>query len=1078
MSDTLDHHCKSLSADLADLVQRCGTMPLPRLVEALREDQAGRWRSGARPWAETYLEAFPKLAASAEDALVLVMGEVLLRLELGETPQPREYQARFPQHAETLAVQFELQGHLGSLPQTIGPASPEPRSEAGSALPAVPGYEVLGELGHGGMGVVYLACDPDLRRDLAVKVLLPRHAGQPDVDRRFLAEAQLTGQLQHPGVPPVHEVGTLADGRPFFAMKLVRGQTLAELLRQRQTPAEELPRWLGVFAQVCQAVGYAHSVGVVHRDLKPGNVMVGAFGEVQVMDWGLAKVLAGSSAGESGPSGRGGVVTVRTEAPGSESDGAVMGTLRYMAPEQACGEEVDQRSDVFGLGAILCEILTGQPPYVEEPGRPIYRQAAGGELTKALARLAACGADEDLVRLAGRCLAPQAEDRPRDAGVVAEELTAYLASVQERLRQAELERVAAEARADEARATVAAERLARRRAVQLVLTGAVLVAVVGGAGWWAKRQADQRQAVGAKIQWEFGEWEPKALSLQEAGQYKEAEAVVQRLEGLIQFGAGVPDLADRVAQLRTHLDMLAVIERARLAQAELGADRRNYGLGWAVPLYRVAFQRYGLDVLALSADEAAAAVQASPIRGALLAALADWGALTLDRAEQERLRQVVGAAGPASDEFGRRWQKLVGKEDRDGLARLAGEAGTEGLPAASVVLLSRDLNRLGARAEAVQLLRAAQQREPGDFWLNVELALQLTKAGSAERGEAVPFWRVAVALRPQSPGTHLNLGNALRVQQNLAEAVREYREAIRLDPEYARAHVNLGNVLRAQKDLAGAIQEFREAIRLDPNLTKAHYNLGNALRAQKDPAGAIQEFREAIRLDPGYAEAYCNLGLALRDMGQFGEALSALKRGDALGRRQLNWSYRSQQWVQECQRLLDLDERLPALLRGERTVTADDQLAFARLCLQYKHRSLAAARFYAGAFAEQPALAADLRSGHRYAAACAAALAAAGQGQDAAKLDDKERANLRRQALHWLRADLTASATVLDKNTPPGRAQIQPTLERWQQDPDLASVRGEKELSRLPEAERKAWGQLWADVADLLKRAQQKPPQP
>src|SRR5262249_18250515 len=134
-------------------------------------------------------------------------------------------------------------------------------------------------------------------RSLALKVLLPEHRGDPGLEQRFLAEAQLTAQLQHPGIPPVHEIGRLTDGRPFFAMKLIQGRTLADLLRARSGPAERLPYFLGIFAQVCQAVGYAHSRGVIHRDLKPSNVMVGAFGEGQVMDWGLAKDIGEPATG-------------------------------------------------------------------------------------------------------------------------------------------------------------------------------------------------------------------------------------------------------------------------------------------------------------------------------------------------------------------------------------------------------------------------------------------------------------------------------------------------------------------------------------------------------------------------------------------------------------------------------------------------------------------------------------------------------------------------------------------------------------------------------------------------------------
>src|SRR5262249_4328818 len=139
-------------------------------------------------------------------------------------------------------------------------------------------YDVLGELGRGGIGVVYRCRDRVLRREVAVKLLQPRHRG-PELARRFLEEALIARPLQPPGVVPVYPPGGLPDGRSYLAMKLVKGRTLTELLRGRPDPGHDLPRFLNIFLGVCQAVAYAHAKGVIHRDLKPGNVMVGAFGE-------------------------------------------------------------------------------------------------------------------------------------------------------------------------------------------------------------------------------------------------------------------------------------------------------------------------------------------------------------------------------------------------------------------------------------------------------------------------------------------------------------------------------------------------------------------------------------------------------------------------------------------------------------------------------------------------------------------------------------------------------------------------------------------------------------------------------
>ena len=152
-------------------------------------------------------------------------------------------------------------------------------------------YQLFGEIARGGMGAVLKGRDPDLGRDLAFKVLLEGHHHKPELVRRFVEEAQIGGQLQHPGIVPVYELGAFPDLRPYFTMKLVKGRTLSALLAEREPPTHDLPRFLAIFESICQTMAYAHARGVIHRDLKPSNVMVGSFGEVQVMDWGLAKVL-------------------------------------------------------------------------------------------------------------------------------------------------------------------------------------------------------------------------------------------------------------------------------------------------------------------------------------------------------------------------------------------------------------------------------------------------------------------------------------------------------------------------------------------------------------------------------------------------------------------------------------------------------------------------------------------------------------------------------------------------------------------------------------------------------------------
>jgi hypothetical protein len=355
-----------------------------------------------------------------------------------------------------------------------------------SAFPASPpGYELIEELGRGGMGVVYRARDVALDRDVAIKLLSERYPADSLPAQRFFGETRITAQLQHPGIPAVHQVGTLADGRPFLAMKLIKGSTLEAILKQRTDQAAERGRLLAIFEAVCQAVGYAHAHWVIHRDLKPANVMVGAFGEVQVMDWGLAKILGeetSASADAPAPEQTRPWTEIRsTPEEGSYTQaGSLVGTPAFIPPEQALGEieKVNERSDVFGLGALLAVILTGKPPYLGDSFESVRVQAARGKLQDCYARLDASDAEPELVALCKTCLAFEPAGRPGNAGAVAAAVAGLRAAADERARRAELEKV----RVEGEQATATAQALERRKLRRLALAAAavlVLGALIG-----------------------------------------------------------------------------------------------------------------------------------------------------------------------------------------------------------------------------------------------------------------------------------------------------------------------------------------------------------------------------------------------------------------------------------------------------------------------------------------------------------------------------------------------------------------------------------------------------------------------
>ncbi len=293
-------------------------------------------------------------------------------------------------------------------------------------------YQLQREIARGGMGVVLHAYDEQLHRDVAIKILRREFVDNLEYHQRFINEALLTSRLQHPSIVPIYDCGTIADGRPFFAMKLMNGQSLTHLLAAAPTEHGDRMRLLKVFEQVCQTLAYTHSRNILHLDLKPANVMVGEFGEVYVMDWGLAQIW--EPVARAGPVGNRSMQQRSVTSPDEVSNPAVSGTPAYMAPEQARGNHVSARSDVFGLGALLCEILTGRPPYRGFDANRLYACAIHGRLGEALRGLDECKRDDELISLAKWCLSTKPEDRPADAGQVARGIGDYLET---KLRQTE-----------------------------------------------------------------------------------------------------------------------------------------------------------------------------------------------------------------------------------------------------------------------------------------------------------------------------------------------------------------------------------------------------------------------------------------------------------------------------------------------------------------------------------------------------------------------------------------------------------------------------------------------------------------
>jgi serine/threonine-protein kinase len=291
----------------------------------------------------------------------------------------------------------------------------DPAEIVSEGIPTPDALFLSPELGRGVAGRIHPAFDRCLLRKVALKRLSKELANHPFYREGFVAEAQIAGQLEHPNIVPVHELGTSAEGVPYFTMKLVQGVSLSQWLRSRAPGSiERLEGGLEIFLKVCEAIAYAHDRGVVHRDLKPDNVMVGSFGQVYVMDWGLARLTKSVPA-----SGARALM---------ESKGPV-GTPPFMAPEQARGNphEMDERTDVFGLGAVLYQIVSGRLPYgPPRPARETLELALAGKVVPIDTALGSLPVAKRIRQVVMRAVAASPADRYPTVAALAEDVRRFL----------------------------------------------------------------------------------------------------------------------------------------------------------------------------------------------------------------------------------------------------------------------------------------------------------------------------------------------------------------------------------------------------------------------------------------------------------------------------------------------------------------------------------------------------------------------------------------------------------------------------------------------------------------------------
>ena len=668
------------------------------------------------------------------------------------------------------AIQSSGSGHFAAGPPQMASLETGPGSRVGLEAR----FDIHEKLGEGGMGVVYRVTDLQLQRDVALKVIRPAVADGDRATRRFLTEARITGRLEHPAVPPVHAVGELPDGRPFLVMKVLSGISLDAAIKQRQEgdpEARTMRDLIVVLARVCEAVACAHSQRVIHRDLKPENVQLGELGEVLVLDWGLARAIGGEASTadtvESNPAASDGtshetgdersrvVLTVQQgEEAGLTLHGAVLGTPGYMPPEQAGGERVDERADVFALGAILTEILTGE--------RPVEGSNATNRIVATLKgkirgpRDIDPRVDRELDSLARAAMEIDLADRLDSAAEMARELRRWLAGEEVRChRSSAVERLLRSARRRPGRVLALAGGLALVLILGLLVTGLQA----------ARRSARlaESEAATAKLQQQQAE-AAESRTRAEAKRFNRTSRLLSELTRLAARRGGRAEL-DPVVESLLEVNqaspefLLTLASILRIGRATESADRllaraaRDFPEAEILP--DILFER----VLIAFDDE----------------------------------REVAGRL----EEF----------------ARLAKQRGLKS--ALALFVEGTVLRRRGLTARALQSYDEAERRGGRNHpWLYTNRGLLHLSEGRMT--QARRDLERAVELKPDSGRAWVNMGLYQLHARDAEAAYLAFERAIHLQPGRADYYARRARALRQLGRLKEALAATGEALRLDP----------------------------------------------------------------------------------------------------------------------------------------------------------------------------------------------------------------------------------------------------------------------
>jgi serine/threonine-protein kinase len=717
----------------------------------------------------------------------------------------------------------------------------------------------------GGIGQVWLAHDEDIGRDVALKELRPERGDSPSATARFLEEAKVTGQLEHPGIVPVYELVQPRKGQPCYAMRFVGGRTLADAItdyhRKRQAGAVgplDLRQLLTAFVAICNAVAYAHSRGVLHRDLKPQNIALGDFGEVLVLDWGLAKVVGKPEEPTSLLPVSVGQIDSREET----RQGQVLGTPAYMAPEQAEGrlELMDQRSDVYGLGAVLYQILTGEPPFGGSDTPEVLKHVVQEPLVPPRQRVAATPLALQAVCL--KALAKEREARYGSAGELAREVERFLAD----------EPVAAFREPWSARL-----------------------------GRWARHHRPLVAAVLALLL-----TSTVALAVSTALVRKQELAALEA-KGQAERERDRADANFQLAKEAVEQNITRVAENPRLKQGDFH-DLRKSLLSSAVPFYEKFVQQVSDDPV-LEAERGRAYDRLARVRK-------EMGELKEARADYESALAIftrLATEHPSAREP-RVWMAGTYNDIGLVLSAMGDFKGAEALCRAAL----KEYQQLADQDPMVAETRHLQTKTQAN--LGIALARQGERKAAEREFRAVrEEQKRLVEENPNNPDylfalakTHNNLASVLKDLGQWADAEDGYRSSLKVVGQLAgsypaaaqycedkaRSHNNLGRLLSDIGQRSAAAAEFRAALKEQQRLVDehpsvpdyrhvlsgSHLNLGGLLMDLGRPVDAEVEFRAAreeqqrlIVTHPDVPDYHSTLAICRMNLGDLLERVGRLE---------------------------------------------------------------------------------------------------------------------------------------------------------------------------------------------------------